>query len=289
MNVSAVKKSSISFLASILILTGFLIWLYSPVLSDLVGEWYDNPNHSHGFLVPVIAGYFLWMRREQLSAVALRPDNRGSLLILGGLLIYYLGDLGAAHTTMRLSFLIVLAGVIIFNYGIMFFRAIYFPFLFLIFMIPVPRYLYDMIAFPLKLFVTKYAVAALSMLGVLVLHEGNVIMLENVTLQVVDACSGIRSLTSIIVVAITLAYISQRSAVTRIIMVIAAVPIAIFANIMRIVITGLLARSYGSAVAEGFFHEFAGLGVFGLEVALLLVMAVILRKISKQHLEKASG
>lgn len=284
MIISAAKKSSVSFLASLLILSGFLLWLYYPVLSGLVSEWYENPNHSHGFLVPVIAGYFIWMRRKQLSTIALDPDNWGAVFIIGGLMVYFLGDLGAAHTTMRLSLLIVLAGVILFNYGRNFFRAIYFPFFFLLFMIPVPRYLYDIIAFPLKLFVTKYAVAVLNMFGVLVLHEGNVIMLENVTLQVVDACSGIRSLTSILVVGITLAYVSQRSTIAKIVLVLAAVPIAIFANIARIVITGLLARSYGSAAAEGFFHEFAGLGVFGLEIVILIITAVFLRRIGKKSL-----
>jgi exosortase len=280
----AVKKYPLSFFSSILIFAGIIVWLYFPVLSNLVAEWYENPNHSHGFLVPFIAGYFIWLQRENLSSVDLKPDNRGSLVILAGLLMYYLGDLGAAHTTMRLSFLIVLAGVIIFNYGKEFFKAISFPFFVLLFMIPIPRYLYDVIAFPLKLFVTKYAVDILNMAGVLALREGNIIMLENITLQVVDACSGIRSLTSIVVVAITLAYLSQKSVLMRTIIVLSAIPIAIIANIVRIVITGFLARAYGSVAAEGFFHEFAGLGVFGLEVFLLVLLTLFLRKFRRSDL-----
>jgi exosortase len=281
---SRVHKTSL--IISIAALGGSFLWLYYPVIVSMVTEWYENPNHSHGFLVPFISGYFVWTRREKLSSADLRPHWGGVAILSIGLMVYYLGYLAAAHTTMRVSLLMVVAGLIIANLGLNMFRAIIFPFVFLIFMIPVPRYLYDLVAFPLKLFVTKYAVALLNMMGVLVIHEGNIIMLENVTLQVVDACSGIRSLVSIIVVAVTVAYFTQKSTFKKTALVLSAVPVAVAANILRIVLTGILASVYGSSAAEGFFHEFAGLGVFLFETAIIVGLAIIMNRRNGKALDK---
>jgi exosortase len=247
----------------------------------MISEWYDNPDHSHGFLIPFIAAYFVWDGRLTLTSIEIRPTNWGILILLSGIIMYFLGQLGAAHTTTRVSLLITLAGIFIFLYGKNMFRSIMFPFMFLFLMIPAPRYLYDLIAFPLKLFVTKYSVLLLDNLGIMVIREGNVIMMENITLQVVDACSGIRSLISIIVVAITLAYITQQTAFKRGIIILSAIPISVIANMGRIVVTGIMARYYGSIAAEGFFHDFAGLAVFGFEAFLIGAIALLLNKLGK--------
>jgi exosortase len=260
------------------VLFGVLCWVYYPVISGMVSEWYNNPNYSHGFIIPVISGYFLWTRRVDVKNAVLRPTNWGGLVIVAGLAMYILGNLGAAHTTMRVSMLIVLAGLILFICGRELFRTVRMPFFYLFFMIPVPAYLYDTVAFPLKLFVTKLSVVIMKSVGIPVLREGNVIMLENITLQVVDACSGIRSLTSLVALAIALAYVSQKTVFGKGFLVLAAFPIAVLCNILRIVTTGVLAKYYGSGVAEGFFHEFAGLGVFLLSVVMLIGTGAALNK-----------
>jgi len=247
----------------------------------MMSEWYDNPNHSHGFLIPFIAAYFVWDGRFRLNRREVKPTNWGLLVVIVGIAIYFLGNLGATYTTTRVSMLITLAGAIILLYGKNLFKEMIFPYMFLFLMLPVPSYLYDLIAFPLKLFVTKYSVLLLNHLGILVIREGNIIMLENVTLQVVDACSGIRSLMSIIVVAITLAYITQQTAFKRGIIILSAIPISVIANMGRIVVTGIMARYYGSIAAEGFFHDFAGLAVFGFEAFLIGAIALLLKKLRK--------
>ena len=245
----------------------------------MVLEWYDNPDHSHGFVIPFIAAYFAWNSRFRLNRIDIKPTNWGLLIVMVGIAIYFFGNLGATYTTTRVSMLITLAGAVILLYGKNLFKELIFPYVFLFLMIPAPTYLYDLVAFPLKLFVTKYSVSLLDYLGILVIREGNIIMLENVTLQVVDACSGIRSLISIIVVGITLAYMTQKSAFKRGIIIFSAIPISIIANMGRIVVTGIMARYSGGSAAEGFFHEFAGLSVFGVQIFLLGVITVLLNKL----------
>ncbi len=252
----------------------------------MVSEWYSNPNHSHGFIIPFMSSYFIWKKREHLKDAILNSTNWGILILILGLIIYILGNLGAAHTTMRISMLIVLAGIIIFIYGKEYFKVLYFPFFYLLLMIPVPSYIYDTVAFPLKLFVTKYSVLFLQLIGIPVLREGNVIMLENITLQVVDACSGIRSLTALFAIGIALAYLSNEGLLKKILLLIAVIPIAIITNSFRVVMTGILAKSYSGAVAEGFFHEFAGIGVFMVSVVLLFAVGIFLSKIGKEKSDR---
>lgn len=268
---------------SILILLITFLWLYFPVISKMVSEWYSNPNHSHGFIVPLISIYFIWQKREYLKGTIFEPTKWGCLVLIAGLIIYMLGNLGAANTTMRVSMLIVIAGIIIFIYGKEYFKVLSFPFFYLLLMIPVPSYIYDTVAFPLKLFVTKYSVLFLQLIGIPVLREGNIILLENITLQVVDACSGIRSLTALFAIGVALAYLSNESLFKKILLITAVVPIAIITNSFRVVMTGILAKSYGGAVAEGFFHEFAGIGVFMVSVVLLLAVGIFLSRTGKKN------
>ena len=264
-----------------LLLSTALAWLYYPIFSAMAREWYTNPNHSHGFLIPIISGYFVWRRKEEAKALAIRPTNLGIPLLIGGLIIYVLGEFGAAYTTTRMSFFFVLAGVILFIYGMPVFRWLCLPFFYLLFMIPVPQYLYDAIAFPLKVFITNYSVLCLQILGLPALREGNIISLRDTTLQVVDACSGIRSLVSLIAIGVAYAVISQKSNWKKAILVVSTIPIAIVTNALRVIITGILATFYGSGAAEGFFHEFAGVAVFMMSVVVLIGIGALLNRMGK--------
>lgn len=283
MNISSrlqTNQSASSFFISTLLIGAFL-WFYFPVITDLVDEWGRNPNNSHGFLIPFIAAYFLWMQKERIREVSLDPSNSGVLLVLIGVAVYVLGYLGAAHTTIRISMFFFVAGSLIFLYGYGLFKAISFPYFYALFMIPVPHYLYENIAFPLKLIVTKASVFIIGLLGIPVIREGNIIMLENITLQVVDACSGIRSLTSLLAITVAYAYLTQNSRLRMIVLVLFSIPIAVFSNIFRVVVTGILSRYYGASAAEGFFHEFAGLGVFILSFLLVFIAGFLLNKKGK--------
>ncbi len=249
-------------------LSSFTI-LYGRLLLRLAGEWRDDPNYSHGFLIPVISGYFLWQRREELRKIALRPAATGITVIVFGLGLLLLGHLSGEYFTMSSSLLVVLAGTVIFVAGFGFLRAVAFPLGYLLFMIPLPYLVYNSFAFPLKLFVSRVSVASLQALGYTVLREGNIISFPSTTLEVADACSGMRSIVSLLALATAASHLSLRGWVRKGALVVLAVPIAVAVNAFRVIVTGMLANRYGARAAEGFYHEFAGLVIFGAAIVLL--------------------
>jgi len=278
------KKQPNVFIAALCFLGafGFLYW---GTISGIVKDWYVDENYSHGFLIPFICGYILWQRKDSIKAVNSVPSNLGILLVIMGLGFYLIGTVAGESFTMRISMLIVVAGTIIFGYGLGLFKSVAFPFFYLIFMIPLPYILYDSIAFPLKLLVSKYSVDFLRVVGVPTMREGNVIYLVNTTLEVADACSGIRSIMSLLALSAALAYFTQRGWLKRAVLIALAIPIALFANSIRVIGTGILASMYGSRVAEGFFHEFAGLVIFGVAMAMLILSALVISKTGSKKYE----
>lgn len=263
---------------SILIFLGVLALLYMDPVASMVGEWYTDENYSHGFLIPVISGYLLWQRKDELAKARVSPANTGVLIAALGLLMFLVGNIAGENFTMRFSLLVVVAGAIIFAYGYGFFGAMLFPYMYLFFMLPLPFILYDAVAFPLKLMVTEYSVWALKLVGIPVLREGNIIELTNITLEVADACSGIRSIVSLLALSTAFAFFTQSRFHKRFILIALAIPIAIIANSIRVIGTGILASRYGAVAAEGFFHEFAGLVIFGIAIVMLVLSAIVLRK-----------
>lgn len=253
--------------------------LYAGAIQGMVLDWYHDENYSHGFLIPLVSGYLVWQRLDELRAVEFRPTFLGLVVALLGIALFIFGMLAGESFTMRFSMLVVLAGAILYGYGAGLMKALAFPFAYLLYMIPLPYILYDSIAFPLKLMVSKYSVAFLKLIGIPVMREGNVINLVSTTLEVADACSGIRSIVSLLALATALAYFSQKGWLKRTLLIFSALPIAIFANGVRVIGTGILATRYGAAAAQGFFHEFAGLVIFGVAMALLLLTSYFLGKI----------
>lgn len=261
----------------LLLLVPFLVAAYYRVVPDMVQQWLQDENYSHGFLVPLIAGYFLYLRREELGRAPVTPWNPGILLLLLGLAQLILGWLGTEYFTMRSSLIVVLAGLVLFLFGTAPFRIMALPLGYLFFMVPIPYIVYDAVAFPLKLFVTRVSVASLKLAGVSVLREGNIIMFPATTLEVADACSGIRSLISLLALAVALAFFLRMAPWKRWLLVCAAIPIAVVTNASRVIVTGFLAQYWGARAAEGFFHEFAGLAVFGLAMLLLVSLGALLK------------
>lgn len=263
------------------VLAVLLAVLYYPIVVPLVGELYNDPNYSHGLLVPFISGYFLYTRIDEMKSIPVSPSNWGLVVILAGVCLMIVGFLGAEHFTVRVSMIVVLAGMVLYFLGTRVFRVAAFPIAFLFFAVPLPYIVYDMAAFPLKLMVSKYSVMFLKGVGIMVWREGNIITFPNIELEVADACSGIRSLMSLIALGTAFAYITQRSKLKMAIVIFSAIPVAIFANAVRVIMTGILARHWGAQAAEGFFHEFAGLAVFALAIAIVVAIGTILRRVGK--------
>jgi exosortase len=246
--------------------------LYWTLLRGLADNWWDDSNYSHGFLIPVFSGYLIWRDRERLRAEANTGSWLGLPVVLAGLGMLLLGQIGAENFLSRSSLIVVLAGLVWFHFGGRALRAVLFPLTFLLFMIPLPAIVFYAVAFPLQNLAAQNAAWLLDRLGLPVLLDGNVIQLANIALGVTEACSGIRSLISLLALATAWAYMTLPGLVPRAVFVAAAVPITLAANTMRIVVTGLIGQWFGSAYAEGFFHGFSGWLIFVFAFLCLLAL-----------------
>lgn len=262
----------------LVLLLPLLAAVYATIVPGMVGDWNNDPNYSHGFLVPLIAGYFLYQKWPELLNTSVRPSHMGMALILGGLGLLVVGIAGTEYFTMRSSLIFVLAGIVLYWFGWQVLKVLALPIGFLFFMVPLPYIVYDAAAFPLKLFITRVSVFVLKSIGVIVWREGNIIMFPQTVLEVADACSGLRSLMSLLALSVAFAFFSQENNLKRILLVFSAIPIAIITNMLRVIVTGFLAQYYGAAAAEGFFHEFAGMAVFIMAMVLLVGAGALLRK-----------
>ncbi len=243
-------------------LAGILVLLYWPVLRDLSAQWWDDANYNHGFLIPLFSGFLIWRERRLLRAIPPSGSALGLPVLLGGIGLLLLGDIGAENFLTRSSLIVILAGLILFLAGRATFRAVLFPLAYLFFMIPLPGILFYAITFPLQQIAAEQAAWTLELLGVPVLLDGNIIHLSQISLGVTEACSGIRSLISLLAGAAAWAYLMLPVGWSSVLFVLAAIPITILANAARVVATGLIGQWFGVEYASGFFHEFAGWVVY---------------------------
>ncbi|HKD03159.1 MAG TPA: exosortase/archaeosortase family protein [Terriglobales bacterium] len=268
-----------SFPWQLMILAGLLGWLYLPILSRLFAQWWSDPNFSHGFFVPAFSLFVLWQNRRSLEEATIRPSGWGLVITALGLAVLVVGVLGAELFLSRFSLLVVIAGLVIFFRGWGWFRAILFPWALLILMIPIPAIIFNQITFPLQILASKAAAFALPLAGVPVLREGNVINLPAMPLEVAQACSGIRSLLSLGTLAIIYGYLMESRNSVRVVLALASIPIAVIANSLRIIGTGLLVQYWDPDKAEGFFHAFSGWLIFVVSLGMLFLLHHLLRLI----------
>jgi exosortase D (VPLPA-CTERM-specific) len=259
------------------ILAALALWLYWSTLAHLVGQWWSDPNFSHGFFVPLFSAFVIWQERDRLARIIPRPSWSGLILLAAGLAVLVVGRLGAELFLDRSSLLLVLAGVVILFLGWNLFRAAWFPWAFLLLMIPIPTILFNQITFPLQILASKVAAEILPLLGVPVLREGNVINLPAMPLEVAEACSGIRSLMSLVTLAIIYGYLLEKRLWVRWLLALAAVPITVAANDVRIIGTGLLVQYWDPEMAEGYFHASWGLITFVVSLIMLYALHGLIR------------
>jgi len=248
-----------------------IVGVYFPVLSSLVRQWASDENYSHGFIIIPFAVYFAWQKRRALETAPAQPSNAGLLFVGASLLILLAGLLGAELFLTRISLIGVLAGSIWFLFGWKHLRLLAFPLLLLFLMIPLPAMIFNQIAFPLQLFASRVGETVLSVAGVPVLREGNVLELASTKLEVAQACSGIRSLVSLLTLGVLLGKLTEPRLSTRVLLALLTVPVAIAANAARVAGTGLAANWIGPEAAEGFLHMFSGWLVFVAAFGLLLL------------------
>ena len=271
------------YLKSIILVIAFFFFYYE-ILVDLVADWYNDDNYSHGFIVPFVSAYLIWERKSELKSLAVKPSLAGLFLLLFGIIVCLSGHIGAEYFLMRSSILFVLSGLVLFLLGKSYLKLLAFPIGFLIFMIPLPAIVFNAIAFPLQLFAAKVSTNVILILGIPVFRDGNIIHLAQTTLEVAEACSGIRSLITILTLATIYAYFMEIIRWKQALIVFSAIPIAIITNSLRVTVTAFLAHHYGSEAADGFYHTFEGWFMFVVASVILIIFGSLLSKVFRKNI-----
>lgn len=260
------------FMLGLALILLLLAAVYYQVLIKLVTDWWNLPDFSHGFLVPLFSAYLVWERRKVLRQIEVSPSWSGIAVMALGIVVLLMGVYGSELFLSRISLLIVMAGLVVTLGGWQWMKELRFPLLALILAIPIPAILFSQITFPLQILASKLASGLLPLFGVPVLREGNVIELPVMNLEVAEACSGIRSLMSLFTLAVFYGYFMEKSTWRRVLLALASIPIAIAANAVRILGTGLCVQYWDPVKATGFFHEFSGWVIFLVSLTCLYLL-----------------
>lgn len=276
-NPETTARPGINIDIKIIFILVLILAVYLPVLLDLVVDWYQDDNYSHGFLILPIAAWLIWRKRNELVETPTKMNNLGLLMAIGSLFLLIAGTAGAEYFTARVSFVGLLFSLCLYFFGWQFTRKIWFAFFFMLFMIPIPYVIYYAATFPMQLLASKVAGVVLNAIGLPLIRQGNILHIPNYTLEVAEACSGIRSLFSLLALGALFAYFTQDNKFKAVILFLATVPIAIAGNVFRVTVTALGAHTVSIKFAEGTLHEISGLIVFVFSLILLFALGAILK------------
>lgn len=249
--------------------TGLVVLCYLPIVIYLVEQWSTDDDMSHGFFVPAIAAWIAWQRRDEILATPAKPNYWALLPLAWGAFQLIVGSLGAEIYLQRTALVVTAISSVWLVAGTQILKKLAFPLSLLFFMIPLPAIIYNRITFPLQIFASEVAENVLSLVGIPVLRDGNVLELAGTKLQVVEACSGIRSLLSLTFLSLVYGFFFDNKTWMRPLLLVATIPIAIVANAARVTITGILS-DYDKSLAEGAFHTFEGWVIFMVALGLLM-------------------
>lgn len=250
---------------------GFLLIVcYAPILYRMAVQWATDENMGHGFFVPIVSAFIVWQRREMLLASPARSNGWGLVLVIFAALLSLAATLGAELFTARLSFLIALVGVIVYLGGVRWAAILTFPLTLLLFMIPIPAIIYAQLTLRLQTLASQLGEVLIGAMGIPVLRVGNTLQLPSQTLDIAEACSGIRSLLSLLFLSLVYAYLADKRVWMRWALAATTIPIAIGANGIRVAVTGLLSQ-INTKLATGLYHESEGYIVFIVALAALLL------------------
>ena len=273
---------------SIIWFTLLLIGLFAETLHDMVGEWFTNEEMGHGLFAPLIAGYIIWQDRERLLALRLNPSWSGLMFVVGGFAGMIVGIRGADFFIARMGFYIAGVGMIWTLGGAKLVRALLFPLFILLFMIRIPLFIYTQITFPLQLLASRVAEVLLTLIGIPVLRDGNILELPSQKLSVVEACSGIRSLMSLSMLSLVYGYLFDSKPWMRWVLLALAAPIAIAANALRVTITGIMSE-VDTELATGIYHSLEGFIMWGAAVSALLLAHLAVNAIYRYWSGRVAG
>ncbi len=263
--------SRVAILSPLFVLGSFVL-AYSPVWKQLFSFWSASDDYSHGFFIVPIIIYIIWQKKDRLAVLPQKTSFTGLFLMLTSLVVYVLAYYAEIKTLASLSLVTTCMGCVLYLYGPIMFKEVSFPLFFLLFMIPIPGQIYSAITIPLQLIVSKTSVAVLGASGIPVLRDGNVIHLPEHTFEVVQACSGLRSLVTLLTLCTVIAYFTLRSNLLRGLLIVCAVPAAVLVNIIRVTLMIAVYYYWDYELTEGTVHTTFGVFIFIL--SLLIIYAI---------------
>lgn len=243
-----------------------ILWalIFYPVYPGLVEAWFGmvNSDNSYGVLVPFISLYFIWIKRDQLNKAVSSSYLLGLAILIASLIIYLISYVGGVYFLQRLMMVLSLIGLMLYLFGKKIFSILAFPLIFLFFMVPIPESIVGMVAFPLQTYATIISSKIIQLCGIEVYREGHMLYFIQTQLEVAEACSGIRSVTAMLMLSVIFMNQCDNGRIQKTIIISSSIIIAFVANILRVSGTGILAHFFGAKVAKGFLHEFSGMAVF---------------------------
>lgn len=267
-----------------------LLLCYAPILYRMAVQWATDADMGHGFLVPLVAGFIAWQRRGALLATPRRPNGWGLALVIFAACEAFAATLGAELFTARLAFVIALFGVILYLGGKQWIKILLFPLLLMLFMIPIPQIIYARLTLSLQMLASRLGELLITAMGIPVLRTGNLLVLPSQTLDIAEACSGLRSLLSLAFLSLVYSYFTDRRVWMRWVLLIATVPIAIAANGIRVGVAGWLSER-NTEYAQGAYHEIEGYLVFAVALAALFathrIIVFVMKKRRRSDSERA--
>lgn len=260
---------------------GLLLVIYLPALYDLVLDWATDPNYSHGFLVPIVSGWLIWKKKDEFSKITFKTDSAGLFFLIVGLIFFVLGNGAAEYFSLRFSFVLTLTGLLWFMLGRQLIHLIWFELFFLLFMIPIPYVLYYATTFPMQLLASKITAGVMNMIGMGVVRQGNILHIQGYSLEVAEACSGIRSLISLLALGALYAQMTQNRFSGKLLLFLSTIPIAVIGNVIRVMITSLIAYTITTDITSEPTHSALGMIVFVVAFVLLFIFGAILNRVFK--------
>ncbi|MCP4581929.1 MAG: exosortase/archaeosortase family protein [candidate division Zixibacteria bacterium] len=258
------------------ILTAIILLFNIPVFDELIGDWIRDDNYSHGFLIIPISIFLFYRKRKDLVFPA-GTCNWGLAAMLFGCLGFIFGIAAGEYFTTRFSLILIISSLSLYHLGIANFRKVWFAFFFLIFMIPIPAVIYHSATLPMQLFATKVTDSLLQVIGVPAIRQGNIIYLPEYALEVAEACSGLRSLATLMALGALYGHLTMPGRSRPVILFLATIPIAIITNIIRLLFTAVGAYAISTKLAEDFLHELSGMLVFITAMIMLFILGAILK------------
>ena len=240
---------------------GMLGYIFYDGLVFMASFW-EKDEYSHGYMIPLVALYLVWQKQEKLVEVINKGSWLGAAMVLAGLVLFLMGELGSLYVLIQYGFLLALYGLVMATLGWRGTRVIWAALAYLIFMIPLPSFIYANLSSQLQLISSEFGVFFIRLFDISVFLEGNVIDLGVYQLQVVEACSGLRYLFPLMSFGFLIAYIYKGPAWQKVFLFLSTIPITVLMNSFRIGVIGVTVDYWGIEMAEGFLHDFEGWVIF---------------------------